>query len=220
VRAPTILFDLDGTLSDSARGILAALRHAFAVNGLPPMDAATERAILGPPFHESLPAYLGDVPLGDVVAAYREHYLGGAMFDTSVYDGVPALLSALQAAGVTLAIATSKPEFYAARIVEHLGLMRYFQVVGGDVPDGSGTKADVIGRVLQRLGDPDPSDVLMIGDRRHDVEGARVHGIETVGVRWGYALPGELEAAGAWAICANPAELGELLEAGRDAAAS
>jgi phosphoglycolate phosphatase len=220
VRPPTILFDLDGTLSDSARGILAALRHAFAVNGLPPMDGRTGREVLGPPFHESLPAYLGDVPLADVVAAYREHYLGGAMFDTGVYDGVPELLATLQAAGVTMAIATSKPEFYATTIVEHLGLTRYFQVVGGDVPDGSGTKADVIGRVLERLDNPDPTDALMIGDRRHDVEGARVHGIETVGVRWGYALPGELEAAGAWAICATPAELGALLEARRDAATS
>jgi phosphoglycolate phosphatase len=219
VRAQTILFDLDGTLSDSARGILAALRHAFAVNGLPPMDAATERAILGPPFHESLPAYLGGVPLGDVVTAYREHYLGGAMFDTSVYAGIHPLLAALQDADVTMAVATSKPEFYATAIVDHLGLSPYFRVVGGDVPDGSGTKADVIGRVLQRLGDPDPADVLMVGDRRHDVEGARVHGIDTVGVRWGYALPGELEAAGAWAICASPAELAALIEAGRDAAA-
>ena len=74
--------------------------------------------------------------------------------------------------------------------------------------------------MLEQLDNPAPSDVLMIGDRRHDVEGAREHGIECIGVRWGYAQPGELEAAGAWAICASPAELGELLEAGRDAAAS
>jgi phosphoglycolate phosphatase len=227
VRAQTILFDLDGTLSDSARGILAALRHAFVVNGLPPMDARTEREVLGPPFYESLPPLIGDVPLEAIIAAYRESYSAtdsrgaGGMFDTAVFPGVAELVESLRANGCRLAIATSKPERYAVPIVEHLGLADQFDVIGGDALDGSrGTKALVIAEVLRRLGNPAPSEVWMIGDRRHDVEGARAHGIESVGVRWGYALPGELEAAAPWAICTTATEVGNVIEAGRDAAAS
>lgn len=221
MRAPTILFDLDGTLSDSARGILAALRHAFAVNGVPPMDERAERDVLGPPFYESLPPLIGDVPLDAVISAYREHYGAHGMFVTQVFPGVAELVAGLRADGCRLAIATSKPERYAVPIVEHLGLARHFDVIGGDALDGSrGTKALVIADVLRRLGNPSPSELWMIGDRRHDVEGARAHGVETIGVRWGYALPGELESVAPWAICTTAAEVGDVIEAGRDAAAS
>ncbi len=204
-----MLFDLDGTLSDSAPGILAALRHAFAVNGLPPLDAQTERAILGPPFYESLPALIGGAQrLPAVIAAYREKYGAGGLFDTSVYDGVRDVLVTLRAGGVRLAVATSKPEHYAGPIVEHLGLAEFFETVGGDELDGSlRTKALVIDKVLRRLGSPDPHDVVMVGDRAHDVQGAREHGIACVGAGWGYAMPGELERAGAAPICAEPREL-------------
>lgn len=213
------MFDLDGTVSDSARGILAALRHAFVVTGVPAPDGPTERALLGPPFYESLPPLIGDVPLGDVIAAYREFY-ATAMFDTEAFDGVPALLETLRADGIRLAVATSKPERYAVPIVEHLGLADVFEVVGGDALDGSrGTKALVIAHVLARLGDPDPSGVLMVGDRSHDVLGARAHGIGCLGAGWGYGLAGELEAVHPLAICRSVAELALLLE-GRDAAAS
>lgn len=151
----TVLFDLDGTLSDSARGILAALRHAFAVHSLPPLDPATEQAILGPPFYESLPPLLGDVPLESIIAAYREHYGAGGMFDTVAFDGVADLVARLHATGTRLAVATSKPEHYAVPIVEHLGLGGYFEVIGGDALDGSrGTKALVIADVLRRLDHP------------------------------------------------------------------
>ena len=151
-----VLFDLDGTLSDSAPGILSALRHAFAVNGLPPMDGPTERAILGPPFYESLPPLIGADKVAAVIEAYRARYGQGAMFDTRVYDGVVDVLAALRTRGVRLAVATSKPEHYAVPIVEKLGLADYFETIGGDELDGSlGTKALVIGRVLGRLGDPD-----------------------------------------------------------------
>jgi phosphoglycolate phosphatase len=214
-----VLFDLDGTVSDSAPGILAALRHAFAVTGVPAPDALTERGLLGPPFYESLPPLIGDVPLADVIAAYREFY-ATAMFDTVAFDGVPALLEALRADGVRLAVATSKPERYAVPIVEHLGVAALFEVIGGDALDGSRrTKALVIAHVLARLGDPDPSGVLMVGDRAHDVLGARAHGIGCLGAGWGYAPPGELEGAQPLAICATVGELAVLLEA-RDAAAS
>lgn len=204
-----VLFDLDGTVSDSAPGILAALRHAFAVNGLPPMDPRTEQAILGPPFYESLPPLIGgDERLPAVIAAYREHYGNGGMFDTQAYDGIGDLLATLHARGDRLAVATSKPEDYAVPIVEHLGLADYFETIGGDELDGSlGTKALVIGKVLGRLGVSGGADVLMIGDRAHDVLGARAHGIDCLGAGWGYGLPGELAEAGARGIFAHPSEL-------------
>jgi phosphoglycolate phosphatase len=204
-----VLFDLDGTLSDSAPGILAALRHAFAVNGLPPLDAHTERVLLGPPFYESLPPLIGGAEkLPAVIGAYREQYGAGGLFNTSVYAGVRDVLTVLHASGVRLAVATSKPEHYAGPIVEHLGLAEFFETVGGDELDGSlRTKALVIDKVLQRLGAPHPDDVVMVGDRAHDVLGAREHGIACVGAGWGYGMPGELERAGAAPICAEPREL-------------
>lgn len=218
----TVLWDLDGTLSDSAPGILAALRHAFAVNGVPPMDADTERRILGPPFYDSLPPLIGDVPLAHVIGAYREHYRT-SMFDTVPYDGVRELLSAAADAGLRMAVATSKPEAYAVPIVEHLGFDGFFATVGGDELDGSlGTKSLVIGRVLSRLGDVDPARTLMVGDREHDVFGARDHGIPCAGAGWGYGGPGELAGSGAAPICARPHELFDALglAGGRGAAAS
>lgn len=204
-----VLFDLDGTLSDSAPGIVSALRHAFVVNGLTPLDPATERAILGPPFYESLPPLIGGrEKLPAVIAAYRKRYGAGAMFEARVYDGVADVLTALLASGTRLAVATSKPEHYAVPIVEHLGLAEFFETVGGDELDGSlGTKALVIGKVLRRLGSPDPREVIMVGDRSHDVHGAREHGIACLGAGWGYGLPGELERAGASAVCAQPGDL-------------
>jgi phosphoglycolate phosphatase len=204
-----VLFDLDGTLSDSAPGILSSLRYAFAANGLPPLDAHTERVLLGPPFYESLPPLIGDdEKLGAVIGAYRQKYGEGGMFDTSVYDGIRDVLAMLHVSGVRLAVATSKPESYAIPIVEHLGLAEFFETVGGDELDGSlPTKALVIDKVLRRLGSPRSTGVIMIGDRAHDVIGAREHGIACVGAGWGYGLPGELEKAGAEPVCAEPREV-------------
>ncbi len=236
----TVLFDLDGTLSDSAPGILAALRHAFDVNGIARLDPATERSLLGPPFYTSLPPLIGgEDRLPAVIASYREHYAGGSaggsrsselagsMYDTAVYDGVAAVVAAAHVAGRRLAVATSKPEPMAVLIVEHLGFGDYFKTVGGDELDGSlGTKALVIDKVLARLGNPDPADVLMVGDREHDVIGAREHGIACLGAGWGYGAPGELTAAGAAVVCETPwalvAALGldAAFPAGTDAAAT
>jgi phosphoglycolate phosphatase len=213
--ASILLFDLDGTLSDSAPGILAALRHAFEVTGLPQLDPLTERSLLGPPFYESLPPLIGEHMLAPVLAAYREHYGAGGMLDATAYAGIPEVLSAARGAGLRLAVATSKPEHYAVPIIDHLGLTAFFDTVGGDELDGSlRTKALVIGKVLHRLGQPDPGAVLMVGDREHDVAGARTHDIRCVGAGWGYGRPGELVRAGAHPICATALELIDVLGLG------
>jgi phosphoglycolate phosphatase len=212
-RAEVLLFDLDGTLSDSAPGILAALRQAFTDVGAPPLDDATGRQLLGPPFHQSLPTLLGDPGLVDeVIARYRAHYGAGLMFDTTVYDGVTDVLAAAHRRGTRLAVATSKPEPYAVPIVERLGLLDLFETVcGDDLHGGRGTKALVVGEALRRMAVTDPARVVMIGDRSHDVAGAHAHGIACIGAAWGYAAPGELETAGADVVCGSPAELGSLL---------
>lgn len=200
-----LLIDLDGTLSDSAPGILSSLRKAFAVVGVPAPDDATMRSLLGPPFYESLPPLVGTDRMPAVIDAYRDYY-GTAMYDTTLYDGMKDVLADLRARGVTLAVATSKPESYAVPIVEHLGITEYFAVIGGDALDGSrDTKAKVITSVLERLGRPDPAGVLMLGDRSHDVDGARAHGIACLGAGWGYATPGELN--GATEVFATPPDL-------------
>jgi phosphoglycolate phosphatase len=213
VTAPVVLFDLDGTISDSAGSILTALRAAFAELGIPPLSAEDERTILGPPFYEVLPPFIGDVDVHDVIAAYRARYVGaGGMFDTEIFPGVGELIASIAASGRRIGLATSKPEIYAAQIVEHLGLAQHFTVIGGDTPDGArSSKALVIEDVLLRLGSPKPNEVVMIGDRRHDVLGARTHGVDTIAVRWGYAPPGELEAANPLAIVDSAAELATLL---------
>jgi phosphoglycolate phosphatase len=150
----------------------------------------------------------GEEKLPGVLRAYRETYGEGAMFDTTAYEGVRDVLATLHRAGVRLAVATSKPEHYARPIVEHLGLADFFETIGGDELDGSlRTKALVIGKVLGRLDVHEPADVVMVGDRAHDVIGAREHGIRCIGAGWGYGMPGELRRAGAEPVCEHPVEL-------------
>ncbi|MHA3701425.1 HAD hydrolase-like protein [Jatrophihabitans sp. YIM 134969] len=198
-RISTVLFDLDGTLSESAPSIIGAMRKAFADLGIPQLDAATEQSLIGPPWTYTLPPLIGGHDVSDVIAAYRRHYVdGGMMYETNLYPGVTDILDLARDLGCTLAVATSKPEAYAVPIVERLGLAPYFATVCGDgLHYERDTKALVIAEALQRLGNPPTDRVLMVGDRKHDVEGALAHGIDCIGVAWGYAPPGELEEAGA-----------------------
>jgi len=207
-----VLLDLDGTLSDSAPGILESLRLAFDELGLPWVDEDTARALLGPPFWHSLPPLVGADRVDEVVTIYRRHYWAGAMLRTNAYPGVTELLAGLAERGLRLAVATSKSEPQAVRMVEHLGLAGYFETICGDTVDGRrDSKALVVGEALRRLGRPDPAQVLMVGDRSHDVLGAAAHGIDCAGALWGYGTRAELENAGAIRLCAEPREVLELV---------
>ncbi|HEY2043534.1 MAG TPA: HAD hydrolase-like protein [Jatrophihabitans sp.] len=205
----TVLFDLDGTLSDSSPGILRCLEAAFADLGLPWLDEPTARSLLGPPFWHTLPPLVGKDRVEEAVAAYRRHYVDdGGMFETSVYDGIAEVLKALSDKGIRLAVATSKPEQHATEILGHLGLAGHFETIGGDTLDGQrDSKALVIGAVLDRLGNPDPGTVLMVGDRSQDVLGAAAHGIACAGALWGYGSVEELTEAGAAWLCQRAADL-------------
>ena len=203
----TVLFDLDGTLSKSDAGIIGSLRQAFDELGLPRLDERTERGLIGPTFADALPPLVGADVVPKLIERYRVHYATG-MFDTEIYDGVLEVLDDLRARQVTLAVATSKPEFHATPVIDHLGLADYFVTVAGDSLNYERrTKALVIAEALRRLGHPDPTAVLMVGDRRHDVEGAAAHDISCIGAGWGYGQPGELDAAGAVEVFATPRDL-------------
>ncbi|MEZ0363430.1 HAD-IA family hydrolase [Mycobacterium sp. pUA109] len=181
-----VIFDLDGTLTDSASGIVASFRHALQHVGAAVPDGDLAATLVGPPMHHTL-AGLG---LGErteaAVAAYRADYTSRGWAMNSVFDGIAPLLADLRAAGVRLAVATSKAEPTARRILAHFGLDDHFEVVAGASVDGArAAKADVLAHALAQLA-PLPERVLMVGDRAHDVAGAACHGIDTVVVGWGY----------------------------------
>ncbi|ALG86874.1 HAD hydrolase-like protein [Gordonia phthalatica] len=193
-----LLFDLDGTITDSYDGITRSYVHAFTEIGVEPPSAEALRGVVGPPLRVSMRQFgLTDDQVSAAIAAYRERYLSVGWLENRVFDGMADLLADLALSGRTMAITTSKDEAIARRIVDNFGLTRYFAVVAGAGDDGTRpTKADVIAHALGVLQSTvNPSQAVMIGDRSHDVEGAAAHGIPTIGVRWGYALPGELETA-------------------------
>lgn len=204
----TVLFDLDGTLTDSAPGIVASYRHTLEVFGITGEDEQIRRWI-GPPLGESL-AGLG-IARPDVEAAvieYRDYFGRVGLYENRLYDGVAEMLDGLAAAGLTLGLATSKLTPFAETILDLFGIRKRFGVISGATADGSRvTKEQIVGHALDSLGRPDPRTVVVVGDREHDVIAAREHGLQSVGVTWGYGSPAELTAAGAGRLAASPAEL-------------
>ncbi|MET0898880.1 MAG: HAD-IA family hydrolase [Mycobacterium sp.] len=181
-----VLFDLDGTLTDSAQGIVASFRHALTEIGAEIPDGDLAGRIVGPPMLRTLHSMGLGEQAEAAMTAYRADYTTRGWSMNSVFDGIEPLLIDLQTRGVRLAVATSKSEPTARRILEHFGLDGYFEVIAGASPDGSrAEKADVVAHALRQL-QPLPDRVLMVGDRRHDVEGAAAHGIDAVVVGWGY----------------------------------
>jgi phosphoglycolate phosphatase len=185
-RPQLVIFDLDGTLTDSAQGIVASLRHALGQIGAPLPEGDLAARVVGPPMHHTMAAMQLGEHTETAIAAYRADYSTRGWAMNRLFDGIAPLLADLRAAGVRLAVATSKAEPTARRILAHFGLDEHFEVVAGASVDGSrSSKADVLAHALAQL-QPLPERVLMVGDRRHDVEGAAAHGIDTVVVGWGY----------------------------------
>jgi phosphoglycolate phosphatase len=207
-----VLFDLDGTLVDSAPGIWASVRAAATDLGLARPTPDQLRAMVGPPLQDGFATVLG-VPPGDVdraVAAYRAHYVAGAMLQVSVYAGIPELLDELTTGGAVLAVATSKPEPFAVRVLEHTGLLRAFASVHGATFDGAVRhKEQVVGAAL--AAHPGGRHPVLVGDRAQDVQGAAAHGLPCIGAGWGPAPDGELARAGAAAVACTPADVPEAL---------
>lgn len=212
-RWPVVLFDLDGTLTDPQVGITRCLAHGLAAVGMPVDDPATLRPFIGPPLIEGfgamgVPAHRVD----DAIAAYRERFVTIGMFENALIDGIDALLGALAGAGARCAVATSKPEPFAVTILEHFAIADAFEVIAGATLDHRRRhKDEVIAHALDALAYPDPADVVMIGDREHDVHGAREHGVASIGVLWGYGSHGELADAAADEIVETVDALAALL---------
>lgn len=185
-RPQLVIFDLDGTLTDSAQGIVSSFRHALGEIGAEIPDGDLAGRIVGPPMHHTLQAMGLGEHADAAIAAYRADYSTRGWAMNSLFDGVPRLLADLCAAGARLAVATSKAEPTARRILEHFGVDGYFEVIAGASLDGvRATKAEVMAHALAQLA-PLPERVVMVGDRAHDVEGAAAHCIATVVVGWGY----------------------------------
>lgn len=195
-----LLFDLDGTLVDTAEGVLKSVIHALDAFGIEVDDMQTLMPFMGPPLSCSFRTFYGfsEEEAQRAVNIYRQRYSDKGQFECHVFPSVPEMLAKLRERGHRLCVATSKPEPYALAILERLGIAGLFdEIVGSDFAETLKTKSDVIEEVFRRTGITDRSRVLMIGDRKYDILGAKESGIDCLGVYMGYAEPGELENAGA-----------------------
>lgn len=216
-----VLFDLDGTLTDSGLGIFNCAIYALEKFGIKVEDRNSLRRIVGPPLRDSFQHFYGmnDADADLAVKYYRERYSTIGLFENEVYEGIEEMLASLQQAGFDLVVATSKPEHFSRRIMDHFQLSQYFiYVAGSDEPNGRDNKAKVIAYALEQyaaLKDLQVADVrkdaIMVGDRFHDIEGAKQNGLETVGILWGYGERPELENAGACYVAQTPKDVVEYL---------
>lgn len=213
----SFLFDLDGTLTDPGEGITKSVQYALEKMGHPEPDRDKLRVFVGPPLLRQFMAYRGFTQEEGLqaVAYYRERFTSTGIFENIVYPGIPELLASLRAQGFRLAVASSKPEVFVKQILKYFQLDSYFEEAVGATMDQRRTeKADVIEEALRRLLWKEKREqVLMVGDREHDVFGAQAAGLNCVGVSYGYGSVAELKAAGAIAIADSPRELeSHLLE--------
>ncbi len=198
-----LLFDLDGTLTDSRPGITRSVQYALEAFDIHVDDLDSLRPFIGPPLYESFMRFyhFSEEQAHRAVAKYREYFAEKGLFENDVYEGIIPLLQDLKAQGKTLAIATSKPTVFAQQIAEHFAFASYFEVIIGSELDGSRIhKGDVIAYALEQLKIEDKSQVVMIGDREHDIIGARQNGVVGIGVFYGYGSLEELQKAGADSI--------------------
>jgi phosphoglycolate phosphatase len=210
--AKTILFDLDGTLTDSGEGIINCVILGLEHFGLPVPDRKTLRVFVGPPLHDIFVKFgVPEDQADDAVRVYRSRYNTVGKFENTPYPGIYELLQTLRSHGHTLLVATSKPESLAVEIMDKFELSKYFhRICGASLDRSRSTKEDVIAYLLAQNGGAE--DMVMVGDTVFDVLGAAAHGIPTIGVSWGYGSVEEMVAAGAKAIAHTMDELLALLK--------
>ena len=210
----TILFDLDGTLTDPAKGITGGVAHALDYFGNKYKSRKSLEIFIGPPLREQFMEYCNvDREKGEeYVAKYREYYAVTGIYENKVYDGIEEMLKRLKDAGKKIVLATSKPEKFALIILEHFGLIKYFDFVAGALMSNTRTKKDeVIAYALENIGEYDLSSTIMVGDRLHDVVGAAECGMRSIGVLWGYGSRCELEESGADFIAENIGDIVKIV---------
>ncbi len=213
----TVLFDLDGTLTDSQEGITRCVQYALSHFGIQEEDPEKLKLFIGPPLDDMFMEIYGfsQEKAREAREKYRERFSTVGMFENKPYEGIQELLADLRDQGVILGVATSKPEIFSRKILEKYGLEPYFHVISGaDMEGVHGSKADVIEGALKLLGKgpKETKGILMVGDRKYDVEGARTCGLPCVGVGFGFARPGELTEAGAAYYAETVPDLRELLK--------
>ncbi len=212
-----ILFDLDGTITDSREGITKAAQYALKTVGIEAELEELERFI-GPPLRDSFLTFYGDVinktNVDRVVASYREYFEPKGIFQNKVYEGVPEMLKKLKDEGRKLALASSKPEVFVRRILEYFSLEEYFDVIVGSMLDGTReNKEEIVSEALRLIfvDTPDLKNTVMVGDRKFDIEGAKAKKVTSIGVRYGFSELGELEEAGADFIVDTVLDLEKIL---------
>ena len=211
------LFDLDGTLTDSRKGICKSVQNAFVKLGRPAPTLKELECFIGPPLKTSFREFYGIVgeEADRAVAYYRERYSVVGKYENMPYEGIGELLRTLREAGYILSVASSKPEVYVEDILKHFDLYDYFHyVVGSDMEGKRGEKEDVIEEAFRRMGLDEKSrkeQAIMVGDRHFDINGAKMFGLDSIGVLFGYGSRDELEEAGATYIVSTPEEISEIL---------
>lgn len=209
-----LLFDLDGTLTNPKEGITKCVQYALRAFGIEEPDLDRLTPFIGPPLRQSFIDFyqFSEDQAITAVEKYRERFSTTGLFENVLYLGIPTMLQALQKQGKILAVASSKPTVFVRQILEHFQLAQYFQVIEGSNLDGSRVeKKEVISTVLQQLGNPPIQQVIMVGDRIYDVRGVAELGIACVGVRFGFAAPGELENSGAIYLADTVSDLQQYL---------
>ena len=195
----TVLFDLDGTLTDPGQGITNSVAYSLKKFGIEVEDKKELYKFIGPPLHDSFMKYYGfsDEEAETAIVYYREYFRDTGIFENEVYDGIEKMLGEIKTSGRKIVLATSKPEEFAKRILIHFGLDKYFDFTAGATMDTSRSKkGDVIAYALRESG-CSSENAVMVGDRLHDILGAKENGLDSIGVLFGYGSREELESAGA-----------------------
>ena len=209
-----VLFDLDGTLTDPKEGITKSVAHALKYYGFLVEDLDSLCKFIGPPLKESFMKYYGltETQGVEAVEKYREYFRPYGVYENKVYEGVDNMLSKLVTSGKKVILATSKPTVFAKVILDHFDLMKYFDVVCGSELNGTRVKkGEVVAYALEQAGVTDKAEAVMVGDREHDIMGAKENGLDSIGVLYGYGDRAEHEAAGADSIVESVTELLSLL---------
>jgi len=210
----TVLFDLDGTLTDPAEGITNSFIHALKYFGIEIPSYKTLCSFIGPPLPTTFEKQFGFTGQKneEAVKKYREHFATKGLFENTVYQGIPELLTELKSKGIELLVATSKPEHYSKQILEHFALAKYFDFIcGSNLDESRSKKEEVIEYALSLAKNKDKETILMIGDREYDIYGAKVNNIKSCGILFGYGSKEEHQQAGADYICETVKDLQDFL---------
>ena len=214
-----VLFDLDGTLTDSGEGIMKSVQYALDKIGRPEPDLEKLRVFVGPPLLEQFMDFAGvDRETAEMaVRYYRERFAPVGIFENSVYPGTEAMLDSLKTRGYLLAVASSKPDVFVRQVLDHFGLTGYFDVIVGSEMNGARTqKSEVVEEAISLLGLSDRrEEVIMVGDKSHDVIGAASCGIKCIAVSYGYGTMEELEGASPLCIVDSPQAVADFFDSSR-----